>query len=302
MSECTENLKINPALRLLVLPLNVTEYTALETDILTNGCRTPVQCWHSYIISDFERVEICRRHKISFDVYKTNFLSEIEIVAQICERELSDRILPSDMRRYLIGKLYSAEKVIAAHRAAGTNQCKERRHRELSRAKKQPETRLVHIKERLGHQYHLNPATVTRYALYADGIDAIFQEDPQKAGQILSGTVKIPVDVVCGYASSKAISSCPRNSVLGRLTANTAEPLISGPSVKDMPEFDPDAGINSLALTIPSWIQSLQRTNSTVDFSLITEAGRKQLYNELRHLINAADTLNSLLEVGNNGG
>lgn len=203
MSECTEKLRINPALRLLVLPLSTAEYTALETDILTNGSQKPVQCWHSYIISDFERVEICRRHKISFDVYKTNFLSEIEIVAQICERELSERILPSDMRRYLIGKLYNAEKVIAPHRAAGTNQCKERRHRELSRAKNQPETRLVHIKERLGRQYHLNPATVTRYAVYANGIDTIFQEDPQKAEQILSGTVKVPVDVVCGYAVSK---------------------------------------------------------------------------------------------------
>lgn len=73
MSECTEKLKINPALRLLVLPLSTAEYTALETDILTNGSQKPVQCWHSYIISDFERVEICRRHKISFDVYKTNF-------------------------------------------------------------------------------------------------------------------------------------------------------------------------------------------------------------------------------------
>mgnify|MGYP000049009861 CR=1 FL=1 len=138
MSECTEKLKINPALRLLVLPLSTAEYTALETDILTNGSQKPVQCWHSYIISDFERVEICRRHKISFDVYKTNFLSEIEIVAQICERELSERILPSDMRRYLIGKLYNAEKVIAPHRAAGTNQCKERRHRELPEQRTNP--------------------------------------------------------------------------------------------------------------------------------------------------------------------
>ena len=47
MSECTEKLKINPALRLLVLPLSTAEYTALETDILTNGSQKPVQCWHS---------------------------------------------------------------------------------------------------------------------------------------------------------------------------------------------------------------------------------------------------------------
>lgn len=301
MSECTETLRINLALRLLVLPLSAAEYAALETEILTNGSQKAVQCWHSYIISDFERVEICRRHKIPFDVYKTNFLSEIEIVAQICERELSERILPSDMRRYLIGKLYNAEKVIAAHRAAGTNQCKERRHRELSRAKKQPETRLVHIKERLGRQYHLNPATVTRYAAYADGIDTIFQEDSQKAEQILSGTVKVPVDVVRGYAAQKKISSYPSDNTFRRSVQNTTAPLISGPSVKDMPEFDPDAGINSLALTIPSWVQSMQRTHSSVDFSLITDTGRQRLHDELKRLICAADTLNSLLEVENHG-
>lgn len=104
-----------------------------------------------------------------------------------------------------------------------------------------------------------------------------------------------------GTLFQKKGSSYPGNSTLQRLSQSQAEPLISGPSVKDMPTFDPDAGINSLALTIPSWIQSLQRTNFTVDFSLITEAGRKQLRNELRHLISAADTLNSLLEVESNG-
>ena len=144
------------------------------------AARKPVQCWHSYIISDFERVEICRRHKISFDVYKTNFYPKSKSWHKSASANCLSVSLPSDMRRYLIGKLYNAEKVIAPHRAAGTNQCKERRHRELSRAKNQPETRLVHIKERLGRQYHLNPATVTRYAVYANGIDTIFSRRSPK--------------------------------------------------------------------------------------------------------------------------
>lgn len=105
MSKNNENLKINPRLRLLVLPLTPAEYAALEQELLTVGSQKPVQCWYNYIISEFERVEICQKHNIPFQIVQINFRSEVEIVAQICERELQVRILPSDMRRYLIGKL-----------------------------------------------------------------------------------------------------------------------------------------------------------------------------------------------------
>lgn len=294
MSGLTETLKINPALRLLVLPLTPSEYASLEQEILTVGNQRPVQCWYQYLISDFERVEISQRNNIPFEVNHTNFCTEIEIVAQICERELKNPLLPSDMRRYLIGKLYNAEKIIAAHRVAGTDRYKEKRGRELSHAKTAADVRLVHIRERLGSRYHLNPATVTRYATYADGIDIIFQHDVRMASQILNGTVKLPVDVVRGYAIS---ASATEKSSLSNDFSRSSASTLTGPSVKDMPAFDPDAEINSLTLTIPSWIQSLNRTHSTEKLSLITEGGRTKLKNELRHLISVASKLDSALEV-----
>lgn len=293
MSGLTETLKINPALRLLVLPLTPAEYESLEQEILTVGNQRPVQCWYQYLISDFERVEISQRNNIPFEVNHTNFCTEIEIVAQICERELKNPLLPSDMRRYLIGKLYNAEKIIAAHRVAGTDRYKEKRGRELSHAKTTADIRLVHIRERLGSRYHLNPATVTRYATYADGIDIIFQHDSHMASQILNGTVKLPVDVVRGYAISA--STTEKSSLSDDFSRSSSVP--TGPSVKDMPVFDPDAEINSLALTIPSWVQLLNRTRSTEKLSLITEEGRTNLKNKLRHLISVASKLDSALEV-----
>ncbi len=292
MSEKDENLKINPRLRLLVLPLTAAEYAALEQELLTVGSQKPVQCWYSYIISEFERVEICKKHNIPFQVVQINFRSEVEIVAQICERELQGRILPSDMRRYLIGKLYNAEKIIAAHRAAGTDRYKEKHHRKSSRVKDKTDVRLSHIRERLGSQYHLNPATITRYAAYADGIDNIFRDDPQMVMQILNGTKKMPVDIVRSHAASYGTIACSAKD-----SQHSQESFPVGPSVKDMPEFDPDAEINSLALTIPSWVQSLKRTRSTAKFSLITDNGRYRLQDELHQLISTADKLRSALEV-----
>lgn len=297
MSENNENLKINPRLRLLVLPLTAAEYAALEQELLTVGSQKKVQCWYSYIISEFERVEICKKHNIPFQVVQINFRSEVEIVAQICERELQARILSSDMRRYLIGKLYNAEKIIAAHRAAGTDRYKEKHHRESTPVKDKADVRLSHIRERLGSQYHLNPATITRYAAYADGIDNIFREDSQMALQILCGTEKMPVDVVRSHATSYATTACSERGTVAKDSQHGQVLLSVGPSVKDMPEYDPDAEINSLTLTIPSWVQSLNRTRSTAKFSQITDNGRHRLREELHHLISTADKLRSALEV-----
>ncbi len=297
MNEHDDNLKIDPAIRLLVLPLNASEYAALEAEILTEGNKQPVQCWYNYIISGFERAEICQRHGIPFDIARVSFRSEIEIVALICRRELQERILPSDMRRYLIGKLYDAEKIIAAHKAAGTDRYKERQNREVSRGKDTGDNRLLHIRERLGEQYRLNPATITRYAVYAEGIDTIFRNDPQKAADILSGNIKIPVDVIRGYALSDDPTVYSKNNIPEKVPQRTPEATPAGPSVKDMPEFDPDAEISSLALTIPSWVQSLTRTRTTAKLSLITDTGRQRLVKELERLIHAANKLHSALVV-----
>ena len=54
-------------------------------------------------------------------------------------------------------------------------------------------------------------------------------------------------------------------------------------SVKDMPEYDPDAEISSMIYTIPSWINSISRLIST-DFSKVTNNAKLKLLNELDNL------------------
>lgn len=117
------------------------------------------------------------------------------------------------------------------------------------------------------------------------------------ASQILCGTEKKPVDVVRSHADSYATAACSERRTVAKNSQHSQEPLPLGPSVKDMPEYDPDAEINSLALTIPSWVRSLNRTRSTAEFSHITDNGRYRLGEELLQLISTADKLRSALEV-----
>lgn len=291
-------LKIDPELRLLVCPLSEFEYSSLEQQILTDDCTEPVFSWYGFLIYGYERAEICQKHGIPCEVREINFRGRVEIVSMICKRELDSRILPAAQRRYLIGRLYEAERIINAHRSAGTDLRKEKSHREYSASRAQNPYSGRQLQIQLGNQYHLNPATVSHYATYAHGIDRLYQTDPEKAREVLQDKLKIPSKTIMGYGANpaeKKLRETARKS--DKSSAAVPEPVATGPNIKDMPEFDPDAEINSLALTIPSWVQSMGRTRNTAKFQLITQPGRERLIRELRGLISAADKMLSALEV-----
>lgn len=65
------------------------------------------------------------------------------------------------------------------------------------------------------------------------------------------------------------------------------------PSIKDMPEYDPDSEITSLMLTIPSWASSIARTKSKADLTVISDAARAKLENALCEL---QETINDMLD------
>ena len=82
-----------------------------------------------------------------------------------------------------------------------------------------------------------------------------------------------------------------RRNVIAKRPAFVKTEVAVGTTIKDMPAFDPDAEINSLALTIPSWVRSINRTRSTVKFSLLTSGGRDRLEQELYRLQEAAEMM-----------
>lgn len=118
-------------------------------------------------------------------------------------------------------------------------------------------------------------------------------EAPEFISKILTGKIKISQNNI-----SKLAKQSPEivNNVKNHLNGNNrdfvnyakARKVIPAKkektTVKDMPVYDPDAEISSLALTIPSWISSINRTLETADFDKTSDKARAKLQNELKQL------------------
>ena len=286
MKEKGHILKIDSEFRRLVFPYSQEEYSALEQQILRYGCRQPVAAWYGYIIQGFEQYEICMMHGIAFEIKNISFRVREEVIPISCQEELNTRCLPENQCRYLIGKRYNAEIIIGAHNAAGTDQFKERAKREISKGKKLYESNAGLTKKRFAEEYHLDRCSIIRYSIYAQAIDYIASIKLETVNRLLAGEMKTSMEAVMAcYGKSEdevtKLLTASRKSTSAKKTGFVDEEIVKGSTIKDMPAFDPDAEINSLALTIPSWISSINRTRSTAKFSLLTPEGRKQLEQEL---------------------
>ena len=294
-------LKIDPEFRRLVFPLSPEEYAALERRILQHGCSQPVVAWYGCIMQGFAQYEICKMRDIAFQVKNISFCVREEAISITCREELRSRHLPENQRRYLIGKRYNADVIIEAHNAAGTDQFKERNRRDLAKGKKYYESSGGRTKERIAEEYGLSRCSVTRYGIYAQAIDYIASIQPDTAVLILAGGTKISTESVMacyGKTEEEVAQLLTASRERGRMKKQVLEvkETVKSMSIKDMPVFDPDAEINSLALTIPSWISSIDRTQSAAQFPLLTIKGKKQLEHQLYQLQKAIQIMLHALE------
>ena len=67
------------------------------------------------------------------------------------------------------------------------------------------------------------------------------------------------------------------------------------PSIKDMPEFDPDAEVVGLTLTIPSWSSSIDRiVHSNLD--IVSDTARLKLHQALLELMDSISEMISAIK------
>lgn len=68
------------------------------------------------------------------------------------------------------------------------------------------------------------------------------------------------------------------------------------PSVKDMPEHNPDAPVIQLCLTVPSWITSIQKATESATIANVSDKAKRQLLEILDKLKAAIDTVTALIK------
>lgn len=303
-------LQIDPEFKALIPKLRKSELLQLESNLMTDGCREPIITWNGIIVDGHKRYELCHRHGIPFRIQEMEFDCREAVIAWICSNQLGRRNISEETRKYLIGIQYSTEKIAAGKRnSRGVNQYT-------------VEDRVSHIDEpdaadirhktaaRIADEHHISYATVQKYSNYSKALDEIAKHEPKLAAKILSGNYKISHKNVVELAKltpdeirrvNRRIDSNSAPFVQYKRTRSAITPVRAettvnnesqGPTVKDMPAFDPDAEISSLILTIPSWSSSIERTRNRANLSIISTAARDRLIRALQSL---QSTINEML-------
>ena len=330
MPDLQRDLIIDDEFTTLIRPLTNEEYHQLEENILREGCRESLVIWKNIILDGHNRYKICRRWNLPFRTTELELSCREEAMSWICANQLGRRNLSEEMRRYLIGKRYEIEKTILRKenrplweppkRPDGT----EITAKELYEAGGTPADYRARMKnptaERIGSEYHISHGTVQKYARYSRAVDTIAEVSPELAPQVLSGSFKVSQDNLIALSKldsqnmhryARQLQSSPDEPYLRyldtrkRLSGITPQPsrppapptkprpsqLPIHTGIKNMPEYNPDAEVTGLTLTIPTWGSSIYRIINQTDLRNITPQAKDKLVIALSDLQKAIETL-----------
>ena len=294
-----KKLQIDDEFKHLIRPLKRKEFLQLEQNLLADGCRDPIVVWNDVIIDGHNRYEICTRHGIPFYTKDMEFECREAAIAWICANQLGRRNITEETRKFLIGMQYESEKVVSRIRnKLGRNQ-----HSEPIPDEADDDTVCRHwTAQRIAAENNVSAATVQKYAIFTRACEEIGKKEPKLVPKILSGQYKLSHKNIVTMAElpaedlrriNRKIDRNPGDFMQYKSTRNSSNAgkyeaiptsEIMGPSVKDMPEFDPDAEVSSLTLTIPSWQSSIERTKKAADLTIVSDKAKDNLVKALRSL------------------
>lgn len=303
------NFIFDPEFMRLLPILDPTEYALLEERILREGCRDPIVVWEHILVEGNYRYQICYQHKLPFEIKELEFTSRDEVIHWVCQRTIEQKDLPNELFRYLVGKMYTAEKALADYPC--------RNH--ISRGSASS----------IARTYDISRMAIYGYKNIANAVDEIAEKDSRLTEMYLSGRVHIKKDNLITIASMnewqiRALTNaiirqkkkrCDSSDVLAALSSRDlkktqqsarerrkAAANANQPSVKDMPIYDPDGEVASLSLTIPSWNSSIDRIFTKTDMQEISDKAKTQLREELLALRDSIDlVLLAIEEVSDDG-
>ena len=307
------DLKIDEDFKRYILPLTPEEYVRLEESIKTIGCRNPLTVWNKSIIDGHNRYEICSRLNVPFTIKHIVLHTREQVIAWICANQLKRNNLTAEARWYLIGKRYNLERIIGAHKAAGTNKYvrKQLNARKLTEITYDDTPALTGA--RLGKEYSVNPVTVLRYGDYAQAIDTLSEVNPAFFSKIMNGHIKVLQKNIIRlskltheemvHISSDLLTGKQTSQYKDLLTSVEDKPIEKPAltfAVKDLPAYDPDAEVMSLTFTIPSWVSSIDRTRKGIILHEVSDEACSRLIEKLLYLKDEVLRMLTTLEEENN--
>lgn len=301
------NTVVDEEFRLLVQPYETETMRILEEDLKTNGCREKLAVWRGILLADFQIHEICLKHSIPYETEEKSFRNKYHALSWLCSNQLERSDLTEEYRKYLMGKKFEYEMII-------NHEPKTQPHegQRLSPAIQKRKDKYK-VSKAVAVDLHIASPTVLKYGNYASAIDRIRRIRPDYAERILKGALKMShestvklaeqSDGIITKVMEKAKADQMDHIIYSELTNEFQFRTVNGPGkkqtdseeplIKQMPEHDPDAEINSLSLTIPSWVSSMENAHRRTDFLKTSPAARISLIKQfgiLERTINVIQT------------
>lgn len=318
MQQKYNEFKIDNEFKRIKLPLSELDYVALEESLFDNGCTDPLLIWDDVIIDGYKRLEICKCWQIPFITKRISFKSRDDALAYICTDQLKRNDLSKESVSYLIGKRFEAEKSINARIAS--EQFNSEKNAGITHTAGRHANYSYQTAIELGKEYGISHNTVYKYGIYARSIDIVWEKETDIIRKIFSGKLKISHENVVElsrlpkghiHTLNKQLSndgiehigySDMRHELQWKRVSAATSPQPkkeTEPShefqIKKLPEYDPNAEISSLSLTIPSWNGTIRRVTENTDFTKISKEARQQLLRQLFTLYEAVSPLIGLL-------
>ena len=300
MNEKIEGVRrVHPDLKRLYQP--ITEKSRSENAIpaLHSTDRKTIDTWQGFLLSCPSGLSL-NAATASTDLIEHDFKDIDEAGSFVCSNQLRRKDLTNSYRKYLIGKKFYYEEAI------------------FHRDNKNIQNVKYRIAYKIGEEENISGGTVLKYNAYSTAIDTIYKNAEELAFHILMEHLKVSHEntIELSRRASDEIRYISRSVIQQRLKHLTYQDIrhecawkhtnskavisrserreqkdTSSASIRQMPEYDPDADVNSLSMTIGSWVSSIKRVNQTVDFSTIT---RKATINLVRQLTILEQTINML--------
>lgn len=288
----------------LSIPFPPEQQAEFEKDLIQNGCMEPIITWNGVIIDGYKRYRLCCDEGIEYTVEEMIFPSEEEAICWVCRRRIPQYDKLTAAYRYLVGKLYAAQKIIY--------------HAEQKLPEEQRTVRLDPSWDRvsllIAEELNIHRATIESYGMYAAAMDQIADKSWQLFQAILAGAIRMSYKETqsCASMSEWRIKEFCKKNYAMYVSRDKAEkirqrqkrdaheehaaetPLAVG--VKEMPVYDPDMELKGLMLTIPTWIMVIRRVENKTEQA--TEQAKVQLSSSLKQL---REQIDEMLGVIGNG-
>lgn len=266
-------LKVSEDFRRLVQPISGEKLSCLEKEILRKSS-AKVFVFNGIIVDGYEEYEIAVKLGIPIETITIPADNRNEAVIWICRTQLKRSDLTLMMRKYLIGRRSLAEQAIQnndLHEIPG---------------KTRSDNIITPIRMKIANEYNYCYRAVGAYEACAKTIDMLFSIERELAIQLLCEKRHILQKDLISFAklSEKQLKYRMKNLFDKK---NLSETM---PTIKSTPKYDPDAELSSLSLTVPSWINMIERVRKNVT-PQITERAADEIFEKLNALKEAAENL-----------